>query len=471
MAFISQTMGRFRDQVDLLFWMIDLSAKKRFIDMLKWLLVLVGLTLQAEAKPNIVVILSDDHAWDDYGFMGHPEIKTPRLDQLAAKSRVYERGYVAAPICRPSLASIVTGRFPFTHGITGNDVDGRNQRAALDVPFRESFHELPSFVRLLSENGYLTHQSGKWWEGSWKQGGFTHGMTHGDPKRGGRHGDQGLAIGRKGMKPISDFLDLAKKEEKPFMLWYAPFLPHTPHNPPERFLEKFQKEGRPAGDAKYYAMCEWFDETCGQLVDMLDAKKLSEDTLILYIADNGWATPTSNAADPNQKLWKEYAQRSKSSPYEDGVRTPILMSWPGKVTPGRDPKFAHGIDFFPTIAAAAGLKAPADLPGINLLDEAEVKKRKVVFGVTHSTHNMSKGNPDEVLQYLWAVDEEWKILVRYFGKDTTKYKNLHVWDTAPVRLFNMKSDPHELKDVAKENPEVVARLKADIEKWYSVSGY
>ena len=118
----------------------------------------------ADKRPNIVLIISDDQAWTDYGFMGHPELQTPNLDALAKRSLVFDRGYVASPLCRPSLASIVTGLYPFGHGITGNDVDGRNDRVALDVPLRKQFHQHPSFIRTLTANGYLAHQSGKWWE-------------------------------------------------------------------------------------------------------------------------------------------------------------------------------------------------------------------------------------------------------------------------------------------------------------------
>jgi arylsulfatase A-like enzyme len=420
----------------------------------------------AADRPNIVLILSDDQAWTDYGFMGHPEIQTPNLDALAARSLVFDRGYVASPLCRPSLASIVTGLYPFQHGVTGNDVDGRKDRAVLDVPVRENFHRHPSLIKSLTVQGYLAHQSGKWWEGSFTDGGFTHGMTHGDPKRHGRHGDAGLKIGREGMNPVTDFIDLAVAQENPFFVWYAPFLPHTPHNPPQRLLAKYAGNDSATDVAQYYAMCEWFDETCGELLDHLDEKGLTDNTIVLYICDNGWAAASSNADDPNQKLWRGFAQRSKGSPYENGIRTPIMVSWPGRVKPERIQDLAHAIDLFPTIAAATGVEAPVNLPGINLLDAKARKGRKRVFGVTHSIFNMTVGDPDDTQQYLWCVEDEWKLLLRYPGKDTTRYRNVHVWDEAPVRLFNLKEDPHEKHDLAGERREIVERLKQAIEDWH-----
>ena len=291
-------------------------------------------------------------------------------------------------------------------------------------------------------------------------------MTHGDPLRGGRHGDAGLKIGREGMLPVTDFIDLSIAAEKPFFVWYAPFLPHSPHNPPERLLSKYSQSGLPPDVTKYYAMCEWFDETCGQLLDYLDAKKIADNTLVIYIADNGWAAPSTNANDPNQKLWKRYAQRSKSSPYENGIRTPIMICWPRQVKPARVRDFAHAIDLFPTIAAAANVAAPETLPGINLLDTHARQNRRRVFGVCHSTHNMTIGDPDDTLQYVWCIENDWKLLVRHHGKDTTRYRNLHVWDKAESRLFDLGSDPNETADVSADHQQVVARLRAAIEAWH-----
>lgn len=441
----------------------------RFLPLALLALLLATFEAKAKAPPNIVFILSDDQAWTDYGFMGHPEIKTPHLDELARQSLVFDRGYVAAPLCRPSLASMLTGLYPFQHGITGNDVDGNNRRAELDVPLREQFHSHQSFVRMLTKNGYLAHQSGKWWEGSWQDGAFTHGMTHGDPGRGGRHGDEGLAIGRKSMQPIKKFIEIAIVKQQPFLTWYAPFLPHTPHNPPAALLKKYTVPGRAADVAKYYAMCEWFDTTCGELLGYLDEKKIRENTLVIYICDNGWAATSTNRNDPAQKLWKGYAQRSKSSPFEKGIRTPIMLSWPGRVKAGRVQDLAHAIDLFPTIAAAAGLQVTGKLPGINLLDQQARTKRRRVFGVCHSVYNMTPGNPDGTLQYLWCVEDDWKLLLRYKGLDTTRYRQLHIWDKAPVRLYNLKRDPHEKNELSAMHPEIVKRLRKAIQAWHPIS--
>ncbi|WP_018969201.1 sulfatase family protein [Rubritalea marina] len=425
----------------------------------------------ADSRPNVVVILSDDQSWADYGFMGHPEIQTPHLDQLADESLVFEHGYVASPLCRPSLASIVTGRQVFEHGITGNDVRLAKKRDILDRPMREKFHQLPSFVKSLREAGYISHQSGKWWEGSYQDGGFTYGMTHADPERGGRHGDDGLKIGREGMEPIRDFVDQAVEEQKPFLVWYAPFLPHTPHNPPKRLLDKYSKPGREEDVAKYYAMCDWFDETCGELVQILEDKEVRDNTIILYICDNGWLPKSMNQDDPNQKLWRgDFAQRTKTSPFENGIRTPIMVSWPGHVKPERSPDLAHAIDLYPTIAAAAGFEAPKELKGINLMDAQARAERDIVFGCAHASHNIDTEQSHNTLQYLWAVEGDWKLIMRFQGEDLTIYKVLHTWDKEPFRLYNIKSDPHEKNNLANEHPEKVEALRKKIEAWYPAQG-
>lgn len=419
------------------------------------------LGLYGQQKPNVVFILSDDQAWDDYGFMGNQEVQTPHLDKLAAESLVFTRGYVTSPLCRPSLASMVTGLHTHQHQVSGNDVDGRNNRAELDKPVQKYFHQQPSFIRELVKNGYLAHQSGKWWEGSWQDGGFTHGMTHGDPQRRGRHGDAGLKIGRNGMTPVTDFIDMAVDQQKPFMIWYAPFLPHTPHNPPERLLKKYQKEGRGKDAAKYFAMIDWFDETCGELLGHIKKKGLEENTLVVYICDNGWKAPSQSDIEIPTNWNQGYAPRSKGSPYENGIRTPIMFKLPGKIKPEFSDDLASATDLYPTIFAACGLEIPKTLPGINLLKE----KREILYGAAYSIHNMTVGNPADTRQYRWAITKKWKYLIRDNGKDTTKYKYVHLWDTVPEHLYNLEKDPGEKSNVIADFPDIAKKLKSKVRAW------
>ncbi|MEM6689123.1 MAG: sulfatase-like hydrolase/transferase, partial [Planctomycetota bacterium] len=220
--------------------------------------------------------------------------------------------------------------------------------------------------------------------------------------------------------------------------------------------------------AEYYAMCEWFDETCGQLLNHLDDSGLTENTLVIYICDNGWRAASMNANDPHQELWQRYALRSKGSPYENGIRTPIMISWPAKLQPRRVNNLAHAIDVLPTIAAASGFESPDGLAGINLMDEKARSKRNAVFGVCNAIQDISLDDPDETLQYLWCISDGWKLLLRHAGKDTTMYRKLHVWDDKPLRLYNISLDPNEANDVSEEHPEIAKRLRRKIEAWHSV---
>ena len=217
----------------------------------------------AGSPPNIVLVISTDHFWGDHGFMGHPVVQTPNLDRLAEESMVFTRGYTPTSVCRPSLATMVTGLYPHQHGITGNDPPGgmagdADACAEMEAVFQRS----QPILERLHAGGFLSHQSGKWWEGDPVDHGFTAVMTHGDVTRGGRHGDEGLGIGREGMEPTREFLESADRE--PFLLYYAPFIPHTPHNPPDSLLEKYQAREVHDSVARYYAMIDWFDATVGE---------------------------------------------------------------------------------------------------------------------------------------------------------------------------------------------------------------
>jgi len=436
--------------------------------------------LAADAKrPNIVFIISDDHAWTDYGFMSHPHIETPHLDKLASRSAVFTRGYVPTALCRPSLATLATGLYAHQHKLSGNDpallpsMSGPGgkakkgepaQYAALREKLISQFDKHPSIVRLPGQQGYLSHQSGKWWEGSYQRAGFTHGMTRGFPQPGGRHGDDGLKIGREGMEPVLAFIDQAVAQQKPFFLWYAPFMPHTPHTPPDRLFQKYKAKGI-ASDfvARYYAMVEWFDETCGQLLDHLEAKGLAQNTVVVYLADNGWI---QQADGPGA------APRSKQSANEGGTRQPIMFCWPGVIRPGnRGEQLCSSVDIVPTALAAAGAAIPKDLPGYNLLPilkSGDPTPRQEVFGETfaHDVANIDK--PEDSLLYRWVIEGKWKLLLTYDGK-VGRHAAQHPRTEKRPQLYDLLADPHEDHNLAAQHPDVVARLAAKLQKWWPVT--
>ncbi|MHC4996200.1 MAG: sulfatase family protein [Planctomycetota bacterium] len=417
-------------------------------------------------SPNIVLIVSDDQAWGDYSFMGHETIQTPRLDKLASESLTFTRGYVPDSLCRPSLATIITGMYPHQTNIVGNDPplppslhgvskrEARAKTAYLKVrnEYLAQMDSLPALPRLLAKKGYVSHQSGKWWEGHYSRAGFTHGMTHGDRTRGGRHGDKGLVIGREGMKPIFDFIDEAKAGEKPFFVWYAPFLPHTPHNPPQRLLDKYTSKTESIHVARYWAMCEWFDETCGQLVDHIDKSGLGDDTIILYVTDNGWI----QRADAGR-----YAPRSKREPHEGGIRTPIMVRWPGKVKPKMETeRMASSIDLAPTILRACGLEVPAVMTGIDLLDKAAVTSRDTLFGEIFEHDIVDAHRPLESLRFRWVIEGDWKLIAPHAARVPE----------APIELYNLKADPEETNNLADRDPERAGRLLRKLDGWLKVGG-
>lgn len=398
----------------------------------------------ADRPPNVVMIVSDDQAWSDYGFMGHETIKTPSLDKLASQSAVFTRGYVPSSLCRPSLMTMLTGLYPHQHGICGNDpARGTVDRSAM-VDLSRQATMLPE---LLGEHGYISLQTGKWWEGHPRVGGFTHYMSHGDPKNRGRHGDLGLKIGREGMQPVFDFIDSAG--EKPFFVWYAPFMPHSPHTPPERLLTKYLAEGRSQFVAKYYAMCEWFDETCGQLLDHLDEHGLAENTLVVYVTDNGWI---------QQEQGRRFAPRSKTSPYEGGVRTPIMLRWPGHVQPGRHDELASSLDLAPTILRACGLEPTSQMVGLDLvaLADGAAKPREVLFGEIFSHDVPEVGNPAAGLQHRWCIEGRWKLILPQSADEEPE-------------LYDVLADPWEEQDLAAENKDVVDRLTGHIKAWWPLA--
>lgn len=409
-----------------------------------------GVAADEAKRPNIILIISDDHTYTHYGFMGHDIVRTPHIDRMAGESLLYTRGYTL-PVCSPSLATLLTGTMPRQHGITGNDLapdspqnpGNREQRDPLLKHLLANPLMLP---KALTDSGYLTFQTGKIWNGSYKDLGFTHGMT----KEQSRHGGEGLKIGREGMEPVYEFIDTALEKDKPFFIWHAPFLPHDPHNPPERLLAKYKGKGPTRHAEVFYAMVEWLDETCGELDEWLGKKGIKENTVILYLSDNGW--------DPHHGY---KGGRAKLTPYENGIRTPMFVRWPGKVEPKReDETLASILDFPTTILELAGVAVPEHLEGLNLMDHKAMTGRDTVFVESYSHDLVDLDHPVKSLTARVVVDGWWKLILPGPHKEQKEWAIPFSKIEPEIQLFDLKNDPFEKTNLAGEHPEEVTRLKA-----------
>ena len=395
--------------------------------------------------PNIVLIVSDDQGWPDFGFMGHEVIRTPRLDRLARDSAVFPNGYVPCSLCRASLATILTGLYANQHHICCNDPPRGTERSRMHPFMRMA----PAMPRLLRPSNFSSLQTGKFWEGHFSNAGFTHGQTTNTDRHISR---QNPSIGRTGMQPIINFID--QNRENPFFVWYAPLMPHKPHNPPERFLRTYRNNDRDINIAKYFAMCEWFDETCGQLLDHLDRRQLTDNTMVLFIVDNGWVQGT--AANPQHLRSPFGAPRGKRSPYDGGVRTPVLVKWPGHTRAGRYNDLVSSIDLAPTVLTACGVDVPEQMHGVDLMRAASGMgrlNRNAVFGEIY-THDCSVlGQPQMDVRFRWCRSGDWKLILPTEGNP---------------ELYNIARDPHERMNRAGQEGNRVTQLRNLINEWWNI---
>ncbi|MBM4063152.1 MAG: sulfatase, partial [Planctomycetes bacterium] len=232
---------------------------------------------------------------------------------------------------------------------------------------------------------------------------------------------------------------------KPFFVWYAPMLPHQPHDPSADRLARYTGKGPTAAAEKYHAMVEWFDDTIGELDRHLRDRGLEHDTLVVYLADNGWDAAAGLAS-----------KRAKLTPYELGIRTPILVRWPGHVAARRDEQhLASIVDVVPTILRAAGIEPPERLPGVDLRDEAAVAARRTIF-VEAFTHDvLDLADPQKSVTAQVVIDGWHKLIL----PGTVRPRRAHAAAPTEPELFDLREDPGETRNLAAQQPETVARLQ------------
>jgi arylsulfatase A-like enzyme len=401
-------------------------------------------------RPNIVMIIGDDHGFEDFGFAGSPIVKTPNLDRLAAEGTVFSRTFVTASICDPSLRSLATGLHPMQRQMRMNYLESRNVRRgyAGDVV---DFETLP---RRLASAGYRSFQAGKFFGGSYDLAGFSDGMN--GPEVDLRFGGPARkTLARTTQQPVYDFLDTVG--EQPFFLWYAPMLPHHPFDAGPEYTKAYEGLGLSPAARRYYANVTRFDARVGELLGALEDRNLRDDTLIVYLADNGWDQKPKAARVV--KNWDSDGEHGKRSMYELGFRTPLIFHWPRGVPKGQVfEDLVSSVDLYPTLLDYAGAGDAADRPGMNLrsrIDNKAGANRQAVFaamGDIRSSPLRPASLPNKGVDPAAMVrSEDW-----YF----ISYEK---WGAE--ELFDMLRDPKQTENVADRHPEVVARLQSDLRSW------
>lgn len=473
-----------------------MSRPNRLIDSSRVFIVLtlIGCCHVVSAvPPNVVMIISDDQFADDFGFMGNQLVKTPHLDRLAASSAKFVNGSVPTSVCSPSLATLLTGLYPHQHGIhynhpppgnaAFNKMMSRDEYEKLRGQSFQFIRNVDTLPRLLRDRlGYRSLQTGKFWEGHFSNAGFTSGMTVFEPvpdqSYGGNrrlaggdfaahgNGDWGLKIGRETMQPITNFLD--QSTGKPFFIWYAPFLPHQPHDSPQRFYDLYtNSSGIPEHQVPYYASISQFDETVGQLLTMFEERDLLKSTLFVFVIDNGWQASTRR--ERTRPVEFAHTKESKRSPFEPGLRTPILLRWEGVITPATYPEPVSSIDIVPTILDVVGLKSETDsLPGLSLLSatsgEVRLDPDRPLFGEIYPGDATSLAHPERDIAYRWIKLNDFKLIIPHRHGDGSAWNN---YLDGPG-LFDLQSDPQEQRNLI-DDPDYSARrrrMQTMLDRWW-----
>ena len=408
-------------------------------------------------KPNFVFFLVDDLGWRDVGCYGTKFYETPHIDRLAAEGMRFTDAYAACPVCSPTRASILTGKYPARLHLT-DWIAGHNQpNAKLRIPDWTKYLPLEevTIAEALKPAGYATASIGKWHLGGEpyypdKQGFDLNvgGTAKGQPPRYfSPYSIPTLADGPKGEYLTDRLADEAEKfieqnRDRPFFLYLPHFAVHTPIQGKEEITAKYAAKP-PDGDQKnatYAAMIESVDESVGCVMKKLDALGLADRTVVFFMSDNGGlAGVTSNAP----------LRAGKGTLYEGGIREPMIVKWPGVVRPGTTASTpVTSTDFYPTILEMAGLppKPEQHMDGLSLvplLKESGPLRRDTLYW--HYPH-YHRTTPAGALRH-----GDWK-LIEYF-------------EDGHVELYNLKEDLSETKDLAAAMPEKTHELQKMLAEW------
>ena len=415
-------------------------------------------------RPNVLLILVDDLGYGDLGYMGADDMRTPHIDRLAASGMTFTNFYANCPVCSPTRAALLTGRYQDLVGVPG----------VIRTHPRNNWGYLrPDAVLLpvpMARAGYHTAMVGKWHLGLEAPNlpgprGFEHfhgflGDMMDDYYNHRRHGINYMRKNEETIDPRGhatelfsqwavDYLQSAskRKDGRPFFLYLAYNAPHTPIQPPEEWVARVLKR-EPKIDrrrAKLVALIEHMDDGIGKVLSALRSNGQAKNTLVIFSSDNGGQV---SVGANNGGL-----RDGKQSVYEGGLKVPTCASWPGRIEPGsQSDLMALSMDLFPTVCAVARAPVPGGAEGI--------EGRSILPTLL--------GKPQKELRTDWFFSRR-EGGARYAGKTIEAmrrgpWKLLQNSPFSSLELYNLASDPKEQTNLAKQNPKIFREMSAALRR-------
>ena len=398
-----------------------------------------------EGKPNILMILVDDLGYGDLSSYGATDLKTPHIDRLMAAGMRFNNFYANCPVCSPTRASLLSGRYPDMVGVPGVIRTHITNNWGYLAPHAVL---LP---KLLRPAGYHTAIVGKWHLGldspnTPNERGFDHfhgflGDMMDDYYNHRRHGNNYMRLNENEIDPKGHATDLftqwaidyiigRARSNKPFFLYLAYNAPHTPIQPPDDWLDRVKKRQPGISDrrVKLVALIEHLDDGIGKVISALKETGISNNTLVIFTSDNGGQL---NVGANNGPL-----RAGKQDMYEGGIREPMCAVWPGKIKPGtRSNRVVLTMDLYPTICEAAGAKITHQIDGRSILPTL-----------------LGKSHPDEDRFLFWVRREGGGYGGRaYYAARYGDYKLVQNSPYEPMELYNLKDDPQEKKPLGRKH--------------------
>ncbi|HUT37096.1 MAG TPA: sulfatase-like hydrolase/transferase [Planctomycetota bacterium] len=438
----------------------------------------------AGRKPNIVFLLTDDLGWGDPAVQGHPYMKTPSIDRLAREGAVFRQFYVANPVCSPSRTAFMTSHYPTRHHVHGHFAT-HEQNAARGMPDWLD-PKATTVTALLKQAGYITAHFGKWHLGS-GPGAPAPGEYGIDVHK--TVNSNGPSLGEEAKEPYfrANSTDrmadeairfMQANKDKPFYINFWTLLPHALLKPtPEQlrvyadlkpdpdapaFQGPYKQYLKDAPDLKsqmqvFCASVTGLDAGIGRVLKALDDLGLTDNTIVVFSSDNGPEDyHVGNARNAGVGSPGPFNGRKRSL-YEGGVRTPLIVRWPGHVAAGRvdSDSVIAGVDFLPTMCKLAGASLPPDLKpdGEDVSDMLTHASRPRTTPIFWEWIFPLAGNRSYRPPQLAVRDGKWKLFMNPNG--------------SRIELYDIPADPAEATNLAEKNPDVVQRLSAELRAWHA----